>query len=44
MITQKKIAVLKDIHALSQQYDELKQEEHLLDVDVLELETRISRL
>ena len=44
VLTQKKVAVLRDIHLLGQQYDELKQEEHLLSVDVLELETRISRL
>lgn len=44
LLTQKKVGVLKDIHVLGQQYDELKQEEHLLNVDVLELETRIARL
>lgn len=44
ILQQNKVGVLRDIEVLGQQYEQLKQEEHLQGVDLLELETRISRL
>lgn len=43
-LTQKKLNALKDIQVLSQSYSEIKQEEHLMDKEVMELEMKINRM
>ena len=43
-LTQKKLDALKDIQVLSQAYAEIKQEEHMMGKEVLDLELKINRM